>query len=47
MGTVSNISGRKSFTCGICGKNFEEQIMLDAHKNMEHSFQAESPSGVG
>jgi len=46
MGTVSNISGRKSSTCGICGKNFENQLMLDAHKRMEHGFQAEPPSGV-
>jgi hypothetical protein len=47
MGTVSNISGRgKRFTCNICGKNFEDQLMLDAHKKMEH-IEAEPPSGVG
>lgn len=46
MGMVSNISGRKSFTCNICGRNFEDQLMLDAHKKMEH-LDAEPPSGVG
>lgn len=37
----------KSFTCPVCGKNFEDQLTLDAHKRMEHSSEAESPAGVG
>ncbi len=48
MGTVSNTSGKiKSFKCPICGKNFEDQLMLDAHKKLEHNTEAETPVGVG
>lgn len=47
MGTVSNMSRDKSFICTICGKNFEDQVTLDAHKKMDHSPEAEAPAGVG
>lgn len=46
MATASNTSRPKGFTCTICGKNFEDQLTLDAHKKMDH-IQAEPPSGVG
>jgi hypothetical protein len=47
MGTVWNPSRNKSLTCAICGKNFEDQLTLDAHKKLEHSMEGESPAGVG
>jgi hypothetical protein len=47
MGTVWNPSRNKSLTCTICGKNFEDQLTLDAHKKLEHSPDGESPAGVG
>jgi hypothetical protein len=47
MGFVSNTSKSKNFKCPICGINFEDQLTLDAHKKMDHSFGAEVPAGVG
>jgi transcription elongation factor Elf1 len=46
MGMVSNTSRNKSFTCPICGKNFEDQLTLDAHKKMDHGPEGEEPDGV-
>jgi hypothetical protein len=31
----------------VLGKNFEDQLTLDAHKKLEHSSEGESPAGVG
>lgn len=43
-----NISNRKkSLTCHICGKTFESEQTLGAHKKMEHSLIPEPPTGVG
>lgn len=36
-----------NFPCPVCGKNFEDQLTLDAHKRMEHGSEADSPAGVG
>lgn len=48
MGTVSNILRKnKSFTCHICGKNFPDQLTLDAHQKLDHSTAAEEPARVG
>ena len=37
----------KNLTCHICGKTFESEETLDAHKKMDHSLTPESPAGVG
>ena len=43
-----NTSNRnKSLTCHICGKTFDSEETLDAHKKMEHSLTPDSPAGVG
>lgn len=36
LASASNSARKKSFTCPICGKTFEDQLTLDAHKKMDH-----------
>jgi hypothetical protein len=48
MSGASNLAGRmKTFTCLICGKNFESNETLQVHKDKEHSITPEPPAGVG
>jgi len=48
MSRVSNVSRRtKAFTCSICGKTFDSNQTLEAHKDKDHSISPESPAGVG
>ncbi len=42
----SHTSHRRSFTCPACGKNFEDQLTLDAHKKIDHGSEAQPPAGV-
>ncbi|HEX9317910.1 MAG TPA: C2H2-type zinc finger protein [Nitrososphaeraceae archaeon] len=37
----------KAFTCSICGKTFDSNETLEAHKDKDHSIEPEPPSGVG
>jgi Zinc finger, C2H2 type len=37
----------KVFTCPICGKAFDSNQTLEAHKDKDHNIAPESPAGVG
>ncbi len=43
----SNADRRKTLTCPVCGKNFEDQSTLDTHKKMDHSSESQPPADVG
>lgn len=48
MSGASNITGKtKSFTCSICGKNFDSSETLQVHRDKDHSIASEPPTGVG
>ena len=47
MATVSNTGKAQHFGCPACGKSFVDRVTLDAHKKLDHSGEAEPPTGVG
>ena len=46
-GSSNLIRKPQSFTCPICGKDFDSDQTLQVHKNKEHSTTPERPAGVG
>jgi hypothetical protein len=48
MSGASNLAGRtKTFTCSICGKSYDSNQTLEAHKDKDNSIAPEPPAGVG
>jgi hypothetical protein len=36
----------KNWVCNVCGKIFESEHILNAHKHLEHGESSEPPAGV-
>jgi hypothetical protein len=52
MTTASNPkrspSSSKEYRCGICGRIFDSDEILNSHKRMDHSQEGrQTPAGVG
>jgi hypothetical protein len=48
MSGTSEVARRsKILTCPACGKNFDGEEMLNAHRKMDHSGNDDRPAGLG
>ncbi|MGA8841993.1 MAG: C2H2-type zinc finger protein [Nitrososphaeraceae archaeon] len=46
--SVRNLAPRnKAFICPVCGKTFEDEETLNAHKERDHSISTKSQASVG